>query len=117
MFRPFVFLSTASLALICAIGMPGQLHAQINVVNVLPSPSWAGVPPGPGLTGPWLNPRFSMLTPGFDPRFFDPRFSMATPGFDRRHFSHHFGPGFRGAFMPPGKPFPGPGPTWPRTGR
>ncbi len=113
MFRRYVSISAAVLALICLAEAPGQLYAQRG----------RGATPHVGrFTTPgfrqFTNARVSRFSPGFDRRFdrrfggfspgfnrlFDPRFGGFSPGLDRRFFDPRFGgfsPGFDRRFFNP----------------
>jgi hypothetical protein len=91
MFRRFLVLGVGTLALLVALGAPGQLHAQRFR---------GGVPHGvhPGFRG-GFNPRFNrgFFVPRFNQGFFDPRFNRGfffDPRFNRGFFDPRFNHGF-----------------------
>ena len=81
MFRRFLSLSVGVLALLCVIGMPGQLYAQH----------------GRGSFRPMVRPQVGRFGNSFDRRFMNSRFNGSRSSFDRRFMNSRFN-GFRSSF-------------------
>jgi hypothetical protein len=103
MFRRDLALSAAVLALLCVIGMPGQLYAQRG------GGSRGGAGPQAGRNGAGFDRRFSDFRfGGFGPGFggFSPGFGGFNPGFGAFNPSlGEFSPGFGGFGPGFGTPF------------
>jgi len=94
MFRRFLCLSAAVLALLCVTAMPGQLYAQRGRGGFRPGTARSFGRFSPGFDRRFMDPRFGGFRRDFDRRFMDPRFGEFRRDFDRRFMDPRFS-GFR----------------------